>query len=244
MWVHKIYFPTIAKWTFKSADKIICYTKSEKSLLEKLSIDSDKIIVIHNGIDTEVFVPCKNEKINNRILWIGRFTPGKGVKYLINAFEILVKSYPSLKLLLIGDGPQKKDIEYKIQYLGLSKNIDVKEFVPNSELPEIYQNSDVFVLPSLNEGIPRTMLEAMACGIPIVCTELPQLANIVDGCGLLVPKNNSQALAESISKIMSNRNLAQKFGSNGRAKIVDNYSWEDTVKKTIRLYEELISCQE
>jgi len=243
IWINKIYIPIIAKWTFKSADKIICYTKSEKSLVEELGIDPDKMVVIHNGIDTDLFVPCKKEKINNRILWIGRFTSGKGVKYLIDAFEILVKNYPSLKLLLIGDGPLKKDIIYKIQYLRLSNNINTKDFVPNSELPEIYQNSDVFVLPSLNEGVPRTILEAMACGIPIVCTELPQLVNIIDGCGLLVPKNNSQALAESISKIMSDQNLVQKFGSNGRAKIVENYSWEDTVKKTNRLYEELISCQ-
>jgi len=240
MWVHKIYIPTVAKWTFKSANKIICYTENEKSLLVKLGIDSDKIAVIHNGTDTDIFAPREKEKDNNQILWIGRFTPGKGVEYLIDAFNILVKEYPDFKLLMIGRGHLKENIEQKIQDLNLGKNIIIREFVPNSELPEIYQSSDVFVLPSLNEGVPRTILEAMACGIPVVCTELPQLVNIVEGCGLLVPVKDSQALAEGILRVVSNRDIAQKFGKNGRIKVVENYSWEDTVKKTIQLYEELI----
>ncbi|NAS88601.1 glycosyltransferase family 1 protein [ANME-1 cluster archaeon AG-394-G21] len=239
MWVHKIYIPTIAKWTFKSADRIICYTEKEKLMLKKLGIDSDKIAVIHNGTDTNMFSPCEKEKNSNQILWIGRFTPGKGVKYLIDAFNIILKEYSDFKLLMVGMGPLKENIEQKIQDLNLSKNIIIKEFVPNSELPEIYQNSDIFVLPSLNEGIPRTILEAMSCGIPVVCTELPQLVNVVYGCGLLVPVKDSQALAEGILRIVSDRNIAQKFGRNGRDKVVENYSWEDTVKKTVQLYEEL-----
>lgn len=240
MWVHKIYIPTIAKWTFKSADKIICYTEKEKSMLKKLGINSDKIVVIHNGTDTNLFIPCENERNNNQILWIGRFTPGKGVEYLISAFDILVKKDPDFKLYMIGNGPLKENIEQKIRDLNLSKNVIIKEFVPNSELPKIYQSSDVFVLPSLNEGVPRTILEAMACGTPIVCTELPQLVNVVEGCGLLVPVKDSQALAEGILKIVSDRDIAQKFGRNSRSKVVENYSWEDTVKKTIQLYEKLI----
>ena len=75
--------------------------------------------------------------------------------------------------------------------------------------------------------------------IPVVCTELPQLVDIVDGCGLLVPVKDSQALAEGILKVVSDRDLAQKFGRNGRDKVVENYSWEDTVKKTVQLYGEL-----
>lgn len=239
MWAHKIYIPTIAKWTFNFADKIICYTEEEKSMLKKLGIDSDKIVVIHNGIDTNMFFPCEKEKNNNQILWIGRFTLGKGVEYLIDAFNILVKKYSDFKLLMIGRGHLKERIEQKIQNLNLSKNVIIREFVPNSELPEIYQSSDVFVLPSLNEGVSRTILEAMSCGIPVVCTKLPQLVSVVNGCGLLVPVKDSQALAEGILKVVSNRDLSQEFGRNGRDKVVKNYSWEDTVKKTVQLYEKL-----
>ncbi|MEA3357197.1 MAG: glycosyltransferase family 4 protein, partial [Patescibacteria group bacterium] len=240
MWLQKIYIPTVAKWTFKSADTIICYTEEEKTMLKQLGIDSDKIVVIHNGTDTNMFVPGGKEKNHTHILWIGRFTPGKGVEYLIDAFNTLIKDCPDVKLNMIGKGPLKEEIEQKIQDLDLCGSINIKEFVPNSDLPETYQSSDVFVLPSLDEGVPRTILEAMACGVPVVCTELPQLVKIVKGCGFVVPLRDSQAIAESIIKVISNRKMAHEFGETGRAKVVEKYSWVDTVKKTVRLYEELV----
>ncbi len=92
----------------------------------------------------------------------------------------------------------------------------------------------------MNEGIPRTVLEAMSCGVPIVCTELPQFVSVVEGCGLLVPVEDSQALAEGILKIISDKELVRKLGENGRMKVVESYSLEDTVKNTVQLYEELI----
>lgn len=242
MWLQSFYIPTIAKWTLNSADAIICYTEHEKSILEELGIQSDKISVIHNGIDIEVFVPYDKERDKNLILWIGRFTPGKGVEYLIDGFNILVKERPDLKLLMIGDGPSKEYIKQKILKLGLDEKIIMKEFVPNQEILPIYQNSSVFVLPSIDEGVPRTILEAMACGIPVVCTELPQLVDIVKGCGITVPKRDPIAIYEAISKILSDKDLFRKLSENGRKNVVDNYSWEDTVTRTISLYEELI-CQ-
>jgi len=240
LWVHKVYIPTIAKWTFESADRVLCYTKEEKSMLEELDIDSDKIVVIHNGIDTRLFSPRESEESNNQILWIGRFIPGKGIEYLVDAFSILVREHPDLKLLMVGWGPLKDDIKQKVQSLGLTKSVTIEDFIPNTKLPEVYQNSDVFVLPSTQEGVPRTLLEAMASGIPIVCTKLPQLTDVVNGCGLMVPTKDPQALADAISKILCDKDLAQKLGKNGRANVVKNYSWEDTVKKTIKVYEELI----
>jgi len=83
-------------------------------------------------------------------------------------------------------------------------------------------------------------MEAMSCGLPVVCTKLPQLVNLVDGCGFLVPLKDPTTMAEKISEILSNETLARKFGESGRKRVVDNYSWSDTIKKTIKLYEELI----
>jgi glycosyltransferase involved in cell wall biosynthesis len=86
------------------------------------------------------------------------------------------------------------------------------------------------------------MLEAMACGLPVVVTKLPQLTDLINGCGVLVPIRDPQALAEGILKIISDETLALKLGENGRKKVVENNSWIDTVKKTVKLYEDLI-CQ-
>ncbi|MCD1294875.1 glycosyltransferase family 1 protein [Methanocella sp. CWC-04] len=238
-WLNDIFIPTVAKWTFKAADRIICYTENEKLSLVKLGIEQNKISVIHNGIDTEMFIPGKERKVNNRILWIGRFVPGKGVEYLIEAFGMLIKKYPELKLLMIGKGPLKDEMERKIKDMDLAKNVTIKEFIPNKELPKVYQTSDIFVLPSLEEGIPRTILEAMSCELPIVCTDLPQLVDIVEDCGILVPVKSSKALAESIDSILSDGGMAKRLGKNGRDRVYRQYSWDDTVRRTIELYKEL-----
>jgi glycosyltransferase involved in cell wall biosynthesis len=240
MWIQKIYIPTIAKWTYNASDAIICYTDSEKNNLVELGIRPDKINVIHNGIDTNLFSPSGKKDGNIQILWIGRFTPGKGVEYLIEGFRLILDSFPDAKLLMIGRGPDRDDAIKKINELGLSENIEIRDFVSNSELPEIYQQSDVFVLPSLSEGIPRTILESMSSGIPVICTELPQLVDIVEGCGLLVPVRDSKAISDSVCLILSDKIRAKEMGKKGRDKLVNNFSWDDTVGKTLNLYEGLI----
>lgn len=240
-WIQKIYTPTIAKWTFKAADGIICYTENEKSKLVELGITPEKIFVIHNGIDTNLFVPAEKKGTTGQLLWIGRFTPGKGVDYLIDGFNLLLQNHPEARLLMIGgEGPQKEKYVQKIHELGLSDNVEIRDFVPNSEIPKIYQDSDVFVLPSINEGIPRTILESMSSGIPVVCTELPQLVDIVNGCGLLVPLRDSQAISDATSKILSDISFAHELGQSGRENLIAHFSWEDTVDKTLLFYEELI----
>jgi glycosyltransferase involved in cell wall biosynthesis len=176
----------------------------------------------------------------NCLLWIGRYAKGKGVEYLIEALNILKQNYPEINLTLVGIGPDKNKIVKQIHELGLDDNVTLKEFVPNSEIVQLYQQSTVFVLPSLEEGVPRTILESMSCGIPVVCSRLPQLVDIVEGSGFLVPTKDPQALADSISTILSDPELAANMGIHGRQKVLSRHSWIDTVKRTISLYEELV----
>lgn len=240
--IQKVYIPTVAKWTLQSSDMVICYTETEKAKLEEIGINSNNIKVIHNGIDTDIFTPCEKRggKTGSQILWVGRFVPGKGIEHLINAFNILVQQHQHYRLTMVGKGPLQEKINQKIQNLGLSQHISLRSFVPNSEIHRLYQDSDVFVLTSLNEGVPRTILEAMACGIPVISTELPQLVDIVEGCGLTVPIGDPQAVADAVSRITTSPELAKKLGEAGRAKVVGHYSWEDTVRKTVEAYQELL----
>jgi len=234
-WLSKLYNVTLGKWTFNKADRIICYTEDEKKELTNLGVNPI-IRVIHNGIDTHLFSPNKEKE--NLILWVGRFIPGKGVEYLIEAFSILSKKYYDLKLLLIGDGPKKGDILEKAKKLGVREKISTISFVPNDKMPTIYRKSKVFVLPSLSEGFPRTILEAMSCEVPVVSTDLPQIRNLISDCGFLVPEKNPVALVEAIDRLLSDEDLRNKFGVNGRKKVKKNYNWQETVEKTVELYKE------
>lgn len=240
-WFQKLYTSIGARLTLAAADKILCYTETEKQELIDLGVKPEKIEVIHNGIDTDLFVPAKEPCFDKKkLLWVGRYAKGKGLEYLIDAFSILKNRHPDVTLTLIGNGPEKDHIIQRINDLNLQNSITMKDFVPNSEIVNMYQNSSVFVLPSLEEGVPRTILEAMSCGIPVVCSQLPQLIDIVDGGGLLAPVKDSKALADTISKVLLDSSLAEEFRKNGRRNIVENYSWKDTVKKTISLYKTLV----
>jgi glycosyltransferase involved in cell wall biosynthesis len=239
-WLNDIFLPTVGKWTFSAADMVICYTEEEKAIIVGLGIDPAKVRVIHNGIDTSLFHPDAKKKRTGRILWVGRYVPGKCVDDLVEAFALVSRTYPHLLLQMVGEGPLKGLIKEKVHRLGLDDRVEMCEFVPNAKLPALYRSSDMFVLPSMTEGVPRTLLEAMACGVPVVCTNLPQLAPILEGCGLQVPVNNAKELAAAITRLVDDVQMADTLGEAGRAKVHRDYSWEDTVQKTIMLYREIL----
>ncbi|RLC92470.1 MAG: glycosyltransferase family 1 protein [Chloroflexi bacterium] len=240
--IQRAYVPTVAKWTLKSADLVLCYTATEKAQLEALGIRAEKIRVIHNGIDVDSFKPngAKGSRDGKQVLWIGRFVPGKGIDCLIDAFRIVVQRNGRCRLVMVGEGPLADKMRRRVKDLGLDQHVVFGGFVPNAELPRLYQDSDVFVLTSRSEGVPRTMLEAMACGTPVVSTRIPQLVDIVDSCGMMAPVGDAEAIAEAILRITDSPDLACRLGQAGRAKAVADYSWAETVRKTVEAYQELL----
>ncbi len=243
MGLQNLYLPTVAKWTFRSADGIICYTENEKAEMVKMGVSDQKISVIHNGIDTRLFRPGPIDHQSKTLLWIGRYTPGKGVEYLIDAFALFKKDHADFSLMMIGRGPNKDAILERIRKLGLTDSVIIRDFVPNSELPEVYRNARAFVLPSLEEGVPRSILEAMACGVPVVCTNLPQLVSIVSGAGRLIPPRDSRSIADQLSQIIANEGLSLRLGKVGIERVRAHYSWDDTVRRTLELYEHVVGVR-
>jgi len=239
LWVSELYNRTLGKWTFNSADAIISYTEDEKQKMRKLGIKPE-IEVIHNGINTERFKPMDNVEKKEQILWVGRFLPGKGVRYLIEAFHHLKKNHEDLKLKMVGDGPLKEKMVDKAKELGIYDDIIFETFVPNEKMPEIYNESKLFALASLTEGVPRTVLEALSCGVPVVSTRLPQITDILDGCGSVIAQKNPKKLANEIIRLFENEEIIKEYEKQGRIKIKENYSWRDTVKKTIKAYSKVL----
>jgi len=243
-WLNLLYLNTLGKWTLNTADKIICYTEDEKEyLINTLRISSSKVVVISNGVDTDKFCPREEHHQSNglKILWAGRFVNGKGVEYLIRAIDILVKEVPDLHLTLVGEGPERESIQTLINDLGLSDNIDIIDFVPYEEMPQMYQASDIFVLPSLHEGVPRTVIEAMSCGLPVVVSDFPHLHDLINGGGLMFPKRDIQSLVDVLRELACSKEVRLQIGRRAREKVIKDYSWESTVSRTLTLYQEIIA---
>lgn len=239
--LQKIILPRLAKWTYLNADAVICYTSEMKEEMENWGVNTEKVRIIHNGVNIEIFKPLKNFNKEYDIIWIGRYVPGKGIEFLIQSIYELKREFKNIKVLMVGSGILKKTIEIMVGEMGLVDNIRFIERISNEDLPIYYNKSKVFVLTSLEEGVPRTILEAMACGVPVVCSDLPQLRKIVKGCGILVPKKDVQKISIAIAEILKEPKISEKLGHNAQARVVEKYSWYDTVRKTLCLYEEMIN---
>lgn len=186
-----------------------------------------KIKVIHNGVDTTQFFPAKKPVNQPIILCTSRLAPRKGVEYLIQALALV----PQAKLLLAGSGKLEPKIKQLVNKLRLTPRVKFLGVVPHDQLPAIYRQAKLFVLPSLSESFSNGLLEAIASGLPVVATNIggnPELVN--KNNGILVPPENSQALAKSIIEALTKP--WPKIEPDKK------FSWKQSAKEYWQVYQE------
>jgi len=236
-WVQRAFIPTVARFTFDSADRILCYTETDRDRLRQRNVTS-QIDVIQNGIDCQTFTPGAGEP-SRQLLFVGRLNDVKGVPTLLDAFETLAGRYPDLHLRIVGDGPRRSAYEQRCQELGIADRVTFAGDVPYGEMPQQYRDSLAFVLPSHNEGLPRTVLESLACETPVVTTDLPQLEPVVDGTGYTVGRADTSGFVDALSRLLDDPGTRQAFGTAGRQHVVEHNSWSETVERTTELFHRL-----
>jgi len=233
-------------WALKEADAVISVSYDLKRKIASLGVDEGKIEVHYNGVDTELFRPMDRSvaitKLAERgfpdrifdgrlILFVGNFYPIKGARILIEALSILSKRLLDLKLILVGDGPERKELQELSYKLRLGERVWFVGRRPHSEIPLWMNAADLLCLPSLNEGLPNVILEAHACGRPVVASDVGGVREIlVDGeGGYLCRPTDPKSLARAIFKSLRPWNRAKI-----RAK-VEGLSWDENARKILRL---------
>lgn len=220
------------------ADRVVSVSSKMKNVLSKeYLINEEKITVIHNGIDLNTFKYIKMEKIANSLLFVGRLHKIKGIEFLLDAIKIVKSKIPSVKLYIIGDGDLKEKIERIIQENSLSENVELLGMLPQKELVNWYNKTEIFILPSLFEGFGIVVLEAMACGTPVIITKGCGAVDVVQNMenGVIIEPQNSIELANSILNLMENNGLMEKIRSNG-IKSIQDYDWDIIVHNLINDY--------
>lgn len=238
--VQRLYVPTVARFSLNAADRVLCYTTTDRDRLRERAI-SAPISVIHNGIDCSQFRPLADVSDQNQLLFVGRLKRSKGVHRLVDAFGALSREYPELSLKIVGTGPMRSELARTCTEYEIGNRVVFTGRLSNDELPRIYNESTVFVLPSTAEGLPRTVLEALACRTPVVTSDLPQLEPVVDGVGTTVPAASVDALADAIAGLLDEPDRRARMGERGRERVVAKYSWAETVQQTTDVYYELLS---
>ena len=245
----KLRHTTSYKYAVKHIDKIIAVSDDIKTFfVEKRGIEADKIITIPYGVDLDLY-SCRNgikkrEELNLNafdpvIGVVGHLSEVKGHTYLIEAAPKICKEFPDVKFVFAGSGPQRETLEKQVKNLNLSSNFHFLGV--RRDIPELLNIIDIFVLPSLFEGLPNVILEAMASSKPVVASAVGGIPEAVQHqvTGLLVPPKDPDALADAILKMLADREWATNMGKEGRKRVEEFFSIENEVKKIQQVYDDL-----
>ena len=226
-------------------DRVI--TVSESAAEETrctFKVPREKIRVVYNGIDTEMFRELNGKrKERGRLLVVANTTDRKkGVIYLLRALQLL-REEMDVKLTIVDRGaPDNNYTPALVERLGLDGSVEFTGRLPVEEVVGCYARAEVAVVPSLYEGFCLPAAEAMACGLPVVATTAGALPEVVeDGkCGILVPPRDHHALAIALKRLLDDESLRQAMGEEGRKRVERCFTWEEAARKTLEVYREVV----
>lgn len=239
---------SFAKWGLKvlrMADAMVAVSHEIRSELLRYGFDPERIHLIPNGVDLEMFrrsrpLPSHRPK---RFILLGRRTPQKGLDTALKALKILVdKGFgPDLELKLYGYDYAEWDYRHMAQDLGVERYVSFLPF--ENEVLDVYQDAYCLLLPSVGEGLSNVLLEAMSLEMPVIASRVSGNVDVVDheGNGLLIPPGSPEALARAMALVLYKPDLAAAWGRQARRKVQEHYSLDAVARKYANLYELLMA---
>lgn len=212
-----------------------------KDFLAKIGVKADKIKIVNAFyIDFSVFYPRQSAKEYD-FIFTARLVKNKGLDILIKTAQKIKKIIPEFKLLIIGEGPLKEDLRFKIKNLGLEENVILYGWARDSdEVAGLMNKSKVFLMTSYNEGGPRSTIEAMACGLPVISTRVGMMNEVIrDGENGFLAGWNAEEIASKAVGLLRDPGLQEKFSKNG-IKTVEGFEKKQMIKNYFQTYENLI----
>jgi glycosyltransferase involved in cell wall biosynthesis len=250
-WKNWLSLKTLMRISARKASKIIAISENtKKDIIDYFGIDEEKIRVIYLGVDSQ-FSPQPDpneadalEKYNltdGYILSVGTLEPRKNFHRLINAYKMVASSgQKTPKLVIIGGhGWGNEELGKVVRESGLDERVILAGYVPDEDIPVLYRNASVFVYPSLYEGFGLPPLEAMACGTPVITSNLSSIPEVVGDAAILIDPYNTAEIAQAIASVLKNEGLRDSLRTSGlvRSKL---FNWEKTARETHSLYLEVI----
>ncbi len=247
----------IDRFNLPKADKIIVVTSKLKEVLqENYGVPSDKITVIQNGADTDLFKPMDVKKAREElglnqnykyVCFMGAFYAWQGIDHIIRSAPLVLQKCHGTRFLIVGDGPIKQELINLAEQVGVSDKIMFTGMVSHQEVPLYINASDVCVLPKVvaRSGLsPLKLYEYMACGKPVVATRVSGL-DILEECraGLLMNPEDYQEFANAVTMLLKNRELRRELGKNGRQYVVENQSWESVAQRVANVCQSLVKSR-
>lgn len=226
------------RWLWRLSDCMIVNAESLKHLLaEDFSVDPNRVEVIPNGVDTEYFVPDPSRRSKHpSLIYVGRLVEQKDPFTLLNAFRLVVKEIPSATLVMLGNGHLRPGIDEFLRTNSLDSSVRLCN--GTDDIRPYLLEAWAFVLPSVFEGSPNVVMEAMAGGLPIVSTRVDGVPELIADyeTGFMVAPQNPEALAEAIIKVLSDGEKCREMGWNAREKVIREYSLGGMARRTEQVF--------
>jgi len=238
--VARVYEQTVARAIFSQCDRIITVSEAVANHAQSIGISSDSISVVPNGVDPNEFSPSSKTDSGPSVLFVGRLIQNKGPQILLEAAPKVINSCPETEFSFVGTGPLEESLQSRAQELGISENVHFKGYVESVAVE--MKSADVFCRPSTSEGMPLTLLEAMASALPAVVTPVAGVPEIVeDGqSGILVPTEDPDSTADNIITLLKNPFLRETIGTTARDYVVQEHSWDRRTERIKQIYQSLV----
>jgi glycosyltransferase involved in cell wall biosynthesis len=240
-------FATLAS-TRIFTDAVISVSRAVKVSLIEMGTPAKMIKTIHNGIDLTGYdhvVPTLRKKYSippeEKIIGtVARLVPEKGCEFGIKAMPLILEKHPNARLVIVGEGFLRQSLEELSRKLGIADKVMFLGYQRNVE--ELIADFDVFMMPSLTEGLSLALLEVMALGKPVVATEVGGNPEVIRSGinGILVPSKDERALAQEVAKLLSSPKEARELGIKARETVVNNFNAELMASRTLDVYDEIL----
>jgi glycosyltransferase involved in cell wall biosynthesis len=240
----KLYEKSVGRWILSRSDHIIAVSNAVKSYARALNVADSKISVIPNGIDIHENRPNptrRKEDARVRVAFVGRLISNKGPQYLVEAAPTVLRDFPAVEFLIVGEGPMLDALRSRARALGVSDSIRFLRAVPS--VSAFLRECDLYVRPSLTEGMPLTVLEAMASGVPTIATCIEGTTEILahGNTGFLVDPKNVDQLRFYISRLVGDSKLRMRMGKRAREIMEKHNDWVSVATQTSRVYESVLT---
>ena len=241
----RLYERSFGRWILGKSSRIVAVSRAVKEYAEAMGVIPSKVTVVPNAVDILKFQPSSRENKHDgvvRVGFIGRLVGNKGPQYLVEAAPRILREFPNANFLVAGDGPMRKELERRVRELGIEAGFRFLGIVPSNM--EFLQSCDIVVRPSLTDGMPLTVLEAMACGKATVASRVGGTPEILqDGdTGYLVEPRSVEQLVFRISTLIADSDLRTKMGYSARSFVERYYSWEQIARQMTAVYECALLC--
>ncbi|MFC1669116.1 glycosyltransferase family 4 protein [Spirochaetota bacterium] len=242
-----LYYPLMMqKYVANRMDKIVTVSNdSAKEINKAFNVPYNKMDVVYNGMDLDIFFPIRGaKKKKNSLIFVGNVEDRKkGIIYLLKAL-MLTKNRVTLTIV-DGGAPKRSDVLKWIEKFNIKEQVTFTGKIPIEELIELYSQTEIAVAPSLYEGFGFPVAEAMACELPVITTTegaIPEVVGKHMETGYLTPPRDSQAIADAIDFLIEKPDLRKKIGIAARKRILQKFTWENAARDMIKTYEDTINA--